>query len=710
MNAPWSARERSPHHEDARSVGQTLQRAFAVALTCLALAGSTGVAALLISADRFERVVGRDVPLLLANQQILQSLTDAETAERGFLITGDRAFLQPYKPATARYHGAVREAGALASSILIRDSISAQARAGQAWIDDFAEPTIALRSKNPAAALAAAKAGGGRLRFDRLRRLNKETEARVRISVDRAAASAHSTTWAAAMLLGGLVAVTMVGGAWAAKRATQHINTPLAELVGTLRRLANGEGGARVRVGGPAEIAGVGHAVNVMAIESERLKQSQALRLATAATIRWVAAALHSKLLVEEVLRCAVERVGPLFGESAVARRLLTDGDDVVAVWPVEPDDTATLSQGGHYPVALRGLLGSGDPNELLLIDDVASATALDDEGRQFLLDRSARSVMVARLGAIGTAAVVLEVHDSLPRRWSGADTALFEGIAREVRLALAHAIAFEQQQHVVDKLRQLDREKSGFISNVSHELRTPLTSIIGYVELLVEGEAGELSQDQVGLVNTVVRNSHRLLELIEDLLLLSSIEAGTFTMDHAPVAVGPMVADVVNTLGPQFRARSLDLTLYTDIEIGAVMGDARQLERVMLNLLGNAVKFTEPGGVVTVSVANRGEWLEIIVADDGIGIPAADQPRLFERFFRSSNAQEHEIKGTGLGLAITKTIVERHGGTVTVESWPGAGSTFRVHLPAASAQQCADADRGRPTDRPAATSSPAAA
>ena len=709
MKALRSPRGETLQPQSSRSVGQTLRRVFALGLALLALSGITGVGALVASAQRFDSVVGRDMPLLLANQQILQSMTDAQTAMRGFLVTGDPSFQEPYEPATARYLDAVARASALSRSPQVRASIHAQARAGQAWIDEFAEPTLALWSADPSTALVAVRAGEGRKRFDLLRQRNAETERQVRSSVQSDVANAHTATWSAGVLLAGLVVVTLVGGGVAARRATRRINDPLAELVGTLRRLANGEGDARVRVGGPTEIAGVGHAVNTMAFESERLKKSQATRLATAATIRWVAAALHSNLLVEDVLRCAVQRVGPLFGESAIARRLLADGDEVVAAWPLDPDGDSSLRQAGHCPVALRGLMGSGKPNELLLIDDVTTDAALDDEGRRFLLAGGVQSAMVARLGSVGSVGAVLEVHEAEPRHWSDSDTALFEGIAREVRIALAHATAFEQQQHVVDKLRQLDHEKSGFISTVSHELRTPLTSIIGYVELLDEGDAGDLTPDQAGLLNTVVRNSHRLLELIEDLLLLSSIEAGTFTMDRSPVAVGRVVAEVVNTLGPQFRARSLDLTLYTEVETGAVMGDARQLERVMLNLLGNAVKFTQPGGTVTVSVSNRGEWLEIIVADDGIGIPVADQPRLFERFFRSSNAEVSAIKGTGLGLAITKTIVERHHGTVTVESWPGVGSTFRVRLPAASSQQRAAAEWRGESLAPPLTSSPAA-
>ena len=708
MNAIRSPREDTTSRADRRSVGQTLQRAFAVALICLGLAGTAGAVALIVSAHRFENVVDHDMPLLLANQQILQSMTDAQTAYRGFLITGDHAFLAPYEPAKARYHRAVAQASLLAGTEAVRDSIQAQAEAAQRWMDQFAEPTVALWSDDPAAARAAVSAGGGRTRFDRLRRLNSETDTAIRDSVDRAVAGAHSTAWGAAGLLAGLVAVAVLAGGFAARRATRRINAPLAELVGTLGRLAGGDLDARVHVGGPTEIAGVGLAVNTMAVENERLRQLQSRRLSIAATIREISAALQSNLHVEDVLRCAVEFAGPLFGDAAAARRLLVDGDAVVAAWPVDSNADSSASASDSYPVALRGLMSSGGPTELLVIHDVATEPALDDDGRHFLLSRDIRSLMVARLGPVGSVGVVLEVHGSVHRQWSDLDTALFEGIAREVRIALAHAVSYEQQQHVVDKLRQLDREKSGFISNVSHELRTPLTSIIGYVELLEDGDAGALTIDQAGLVNTVVRNSHRLLELIEDLLLLSSIEGGTFTMDRSPVALDRVAADVVHTLGPQFRARSLDLTLYTAVETGGVIGDVRQLERVLLNLLSNAVKFTQPGGAVTVSVANRGEWLEIIVADDGIGIPIADQPRLFERFFRSSSAQEHAIKGTGLGLAITKTIVERHGGTVMVESWPGAGSTFRVRLPAASALQLAQAHRPdassvSPTSPPAA-------
>ncbi len=239
-----------------------------------------------------------------------------------------------------------------------------------------------------------------------------------------------------------------------------------------------------------------------------------------------------------------------------------------------------------------------------------------------------------------------------------------------------------EKERQVVARLRELDQAKSDFVSSVSHELRTPITSIVGYTEMLKDGLAGEVSAEQDRLLDAVRRNGERLIALIEDLLTLSSIEAGSFTLEKEPVDLRSVVNRAREALQPLLARRRLDVSFVIPDHAVTVTGDAGQLERVVLNLMSNAVKFTEDGGAVSCVLRNGGSQAFVEVEDTGIGIPAQEQGELFNRFFRSTTAQERAIQGTGLGLSIVQSIVQSHGGEIKVASEHLAGTVFSVALP----------------------------
>jgi signal transduction histidine kinase len=230
-------------------------------------------------------------------------------------------------------------------------------------------------------------------------------------------------------------------------------------------------------------------------------------------------------------------------------------------------------------------------------------------------------------------------------------------------------------------RLRELDRLKDEFLSLVSHELRTPLTSIRGYLDLVLDGEAGALNHEQRRFLEAVERNSGRLLRLVGDLLFVAQADAGRLALDRRRVELTKVAADCVETAGPAADSRSVRLVLSAE-PVPAIVGDRGRLAQVLDNLISNALKFTPEGGTVEVRTRADDEHAMLEVSDTGIGIPAEDQPRLFERFFRSSKADEQAIPGTGLGLAIVKAIVEAHAGRIEVESREGEGTTFRVRLP----------------------------
>jgi signal transduction histidine kinase len=241
-----------------------------------------------------------------------------------------------------------------------------------------------------------------------------------------------------------------------------------------------------------------------------------------------------------------------------------------------------------------------------------------------------------------------------------------------------------------VTQERELDRLKSDFVATVSHELRTPLTSMMGFLEMIRDGEVGSLTSDQQRFLAIVYRSSERLQRLVGDLLFVARLDASGLQLHFGDVRLADVVTETVESLAALARARELELVV--DIApVPLLRGDADRLGQVIGNLLSNGIKFTPPGGRVAIRAAVEGELAVVEVEDTGIGIPDDEQSRLFQRFFRSSTASAQAIPGTGLGLVIAKAITEAHGGRISVRSGPGAGACFRVELPLQPAGPSAD-------------------
>jgi PAS domain S-box-containing protein len=241
---------------------------------------------------------------------------------------------------------------------------------------------------------------------------------------------------------------------------------------------------------------------------------------------------------------------------------------------------------------------------------------------------------------------------------------------------------ALENEHASVARLREVTRVKQELVTNVSHELRTPITSISGYAELLADGALGDLSGDQREVVLRIDRNSRRLIRLVEDLLTLSRLESGGLVLHRAPTDLSAVVREVALLLEEPLRPRSLDLALHVPDVPLVLRADAHELERVLVNLVGNAIKFTPDGGRVDVTLEAGDDEAVITVADTGLGIAADEQEQLFGRFFRASAAIDNAIQGSGLGLSIAHAIVTAHGGTISVASEPGEGTTMTIRLP----------------------------
>jgi PAS domain S-box-containing protein len=244
---------------------------------------------------------------------------------------------------------------------------------------------------------------------------------------------------------------------------------------------------------------------------------------------------------------------------------------------------------------------------------------------------------------------------------------------------------AREQLAEQNEALRKADRLKDEFVALVSHELRTPLTSIIGYVDLVSDEEGGPVTDDQRHFLDVIKRNSQRLLSLVGDLLFVAQVESGKLTLETGPVDLAGVARDCLEAARPRAGEKEIELVLEA-VPVSGFEGDRLRLAQLLDNLVSNAIKFTPKGGRVQIGVARGGDDAVVTVTDTGIGIPAAEQKRLFERFFRAESATRLAIPGTGLGLTISKAIAEAHGGAITVASREGQGTTFAVVLPLAVA------------------------
>jgi PAS domain S-box-containing protein len=320
-----------------------------------------------------------------------------------------------------------------------------------------------------------------------------------------------------------------------------------------------------------------------------------------------------------------------------------------------------------------EGIVACGPDGELRLHNDAttemlgddASAFAAAPLSRAFRGERIREAEVVS--GADGVESRTVQVNGQ----------PVFDGEGRRLGAVLA--------LHDVTERRRAERLKDEFFALVSHELRTPLTSIVGYLEILREDaeEDDALSEDHRRHLDVLDRNARRLQRLVGDLLFVAQLEAGRLTLEPGTVDVAARAGDAVEAVGP--RARECGVAIELDVRpLASCAGDGERIGQVLDNLLANAVKFTPAGGRVVVRTRQEGDTAIIEVADTGVGIPAGDMDRLFERFFRAGTATEQQIPGIGLGLAITRAIVRAHGGDIDVASVEGYGTTFRVELPLA--------------------------
>jgi signal transduction histidine kinase len=255
--------------------------------------------------------------------------------------------------------------------------------------------------------------------------------------------------------------------------------------------------------------------------------------------------------------------------------------------------------------------------------------------------------------------------------------------------LAIQNARLFREIEEKGRQLAEANQHKSQFLANMSHELRTPLNAILGYTELILDSVYGDMPEKARNVLDRVQRNGRHLLGLINDVLDLSKIEAGQLNLSLTEYSLKNIIQSVFSAVEPLAKEKQIALKIDVATTLPQGHGDERRLTQVLLNLVGNAIKFTDVGEVSIKGSSANGSF-NVAVRDTGPGISAADQARLFQEFQQADNSITRK-KG-GLGLAISKRIIELHGGRIWVESSPGHGSTFAFTLPISVAEQATPA------------------
>jgi signal transduction histidine kinase/PAS domain-containing protein len=405
-----------------------------------------------------------------------------------------------------------------------------------------------------------------------------------------------------------------------------------------------------------------------------QMERSLEQRLGELTAINQLARAANAALQTDDMVRAITrELMRVLPGDRVVIGLLAEDGASLRLVIDETPGSAPTLegqAVSGSDFALLQNTLRAGRSQVIDIFDSELEGTAT-----QAILQREGlRTMLVVPLYSQAAPLGAMFVGHAGARTIAPDEARLFETVGELITDAIVRTRLYEQAQAA-------SRAKTIFLATVSHELRTPLTSILGFADLLRQGMFGALPERTHEPLDLVRRSSQKLMRLINDILDFSKIEAGRFTVECYPVDLPSVIEAVAGAMQPQILARGLELKVEVAPDAPLVSANTERLEQVLINLVANAIKFTDYGSI-TIRTSHDGERMRLSVADTGIGISPEQQRELFQEFQQFDNQHNRRGHGTGLGLAISRRLIELMGGSLSVESAPGAGSTFSCDLP----------------------------
>jgi signal transduction histidine kinase/HAMP domain-containing protein len=512
------------------------------------------------------------------------------------------------------------------------------------------------------------------------------------VDLPRAEANAplYTRIMRAGVLFVGALALAFIAGMFLAHKMV----VPIQALGAGAARIGSGDLGQRISVKTGDELEALANQFNEMAgklqdsyagleqkVETRTRDLNQSVRELRA--LGEVSQAVNSTLDLETVLTTIVAKAVQLSGTEAGAIYVF---DDVQQEFRLR----ATYNMDQTMIAALKHQhLGIGNPRigaalkqrEPIQIPDMREEPS--SPVHEIILRAGYRALLVAPLLREDQVVGILVVRRREPGSFASSTVDLLKTFAAHSVLAIQNAHLFSE---IDEKSRQLEIEskhKSQFLANMSHELRTPMNAILGYTELMLDNIYGDMPDKMRGVLERVQTNGRNLLGLINDVLDLAKVEAGQLSLSLADYSLKQIVSGVINTVEPLAGGKRLSIKADVPANLPVGYGDERRLAQVLVNLVGNAIKFTE-AGEVTITASAADDWFTVSVHDTGVGIPAADQAKIFQEFQQADTSSTRQNGGTGLGLSIAKRIIEVHGGRIWVDSKLGEGSTFSFTVPVA--------------------------
>jgi signal transduction histidine kinase len=399
-----------------------------------------------------------------------------------------------------------------------------------------------------------------------------------------------------------------------------------------------------------------------------------------------VTQAVNSSVDLETVLTTIVTKATQLSGTEAGAIYVFDDTNDefqLRATYGLSESIVAELRR-SRIRLGQTGVSEAVERRAPIQVPDIQSDPTITLD---VIIRAGFRAILYVPLLGAEKIVGALVVRRKQPGEFSKSSIELLQTFAAQSVLAIQNAWLFSEIAEKGRQLAEASQHKSHFLASMSHELRTPLNAILGYTELIADGIYGTPPEKMQTVLKRVESNGRHLLGLINAVLDLSKIEAGQLTLDLADYSLQNVAQTVYNAVEPLAADKRLAFKADMQPDLPPGRGDERRLTQVLLNLVGNAIKFTDTGEVVIRAGASNGDF-HLSVRDTGPGISAADQAKLFQQFQQADNPETRKKEGTGLGLAISKRIVEMHGGRIWMESQLGQGSTFFVTLPVQVAEQ----------------------